>query len=183
MRRWEHSIKYYTTLLRRAGVNALRVPVAVDNVLIDPPPTTSAWRDPEASKSDSSLDILTQLVRAAASDGLLVLLDMHRLVGEIWPDPDGLWYSPLVPEEAVHAAWRVLARRFCGEVRARPASRAAPLCVCVHDRICLGTGLQRLCNHSRRVTIMPPLSRPHALLPTALAHACVRSGTCLVPTC
>ena len=111
---WEHSIAHYIAELRSWGVNALRIPVAVDNVLIDPPPTVSAWRDPAAAKASSSLHVLDMVVRAASEKGLLVVLDMHRLVGEIWPDPRGLWYSPLVSEAHLHAAWRVLAARYCG---------------------------------------------------------------------
>jgi aryl-phospho-beta-D-glucosidase BglC (GH1 family) len=84
-------------------------------VLIDPPLSTSVWRDAAAAKAATSSEVLTQLIRTAAADSLLIVLDMHRLVGEIWPDARGLWYSPLVPEEAVHAAWRIVARRYCGE--------------------------------------------------------------------
>ena len=108
-------LRWFTAQFRQLGVNAIRVPLAVDNVILDPPPLTSAWQDPDAAKARSSLDVLRQLVRAAAVDGLLVLLDMHRLVAEIWPDPRGLWYSELVPEAALHAAWAVLAQSFCSE--------------------------------------------------------------------
>ena len=97
------------------GVNAIRVPLAVDNVLMNPPPTTTSWHDPQAAKATHSLEALTLLLRAAAEDGLLILLDMHRLVGEIWPDPRGMWYSDLVPESALHAAWAALAAQFCSE--------------------------------------------------------------------
>ena len=71
--------------------------------------------DSEVAKAGSSLDALLLLIRHAARAGILVLLDLHRLVSAIWPDPAGLWYSNLVPETAVRAAWVVLARRFCGE--------------------------------------------------------------------
>ena len=26
-----------------------------------------------------------------------------------------MWYSPFVPEEALHAAWRIVAKRYCGK--------------------------------------------------------------------
>ena len=95
-------------------MNALRVPLSVDNVLTDAKPTTSAWRDGTVAKATSSLQVLDVLVRTAAASGLLVVLDMHRLVGEVWPDPRGLWHSPLVPEAQLHAAWALLATRYCG---------------------------------------------------------------------
>ena len=111
---WEHPIAYYMSKLSALGINALRLPVAVDNVLLDPRPTTSAWRDAEAARS-RALGALKLLVRRAASAGILVLLDMHRLVGSIWPEPGGLWFNELVPEAAVHAAWRRLAALLCAE--------------------------------------------------------------------
>ena len=111
---WEHSIAHYMSQMSELGINALRLPVAVDNVLLDPRPTTSAWRDAEAARA-RALGALKLLVRRAASAGILVLVDMHRLVGSIWPDPGGLWYNELVPEAAVHAAWRRIAALLCSE--------------------------------------------------------------------
>ena len=73
---------YYFELMRGMGVNALRVPLAVDNVLTDPKPSTSAWRDTMAAKMSSSLAVLDQLVQKAADANILVLMDMHRLVGQ-----------------------------------------------------------------------------------------------------
>ena len=49
-------------------------------MLLDPKPTTSAWRDEEAAKS-RSLAALRLVVRQAAAEGILVLLDLHRLIG------------------------------------------------------------------------------------------------------
>ena len=142
---WEHSMAQYCSMLVENGVNALRVPLAVDNVLSDPKPTTSAWRDPVASKLASSLAALDLLVSTAAQAGVLVLLDMHRLVGEIWPDPRGLWYSPLVDEEHVHAAWRLVAHRYCASwnvigadlfkyARSQDLEPTPESCYCVSER-------------------------------------------------
>jgi hypothetical protein len=112
---WEHSSAYFLELCAQLGINAIRIPLAVDTILLNPPPTTSVWKDAEMAKAPRSLDALTIIIRRAAASGILILLDMHRLVAAIWPDPHGLWYSDLVPESAVHAAWVVLARRFCAE--------------------------------------------------------------------
>ena len=111
---WENTINHYLGVMKEMGVNAIRIPLAVDNVLktLSRP---SAWRDERASQAATSLDALDLLIRQAASYNILILLDMHRLVGSIWPDPQGLWYSPLVSEAYLHAAWRKVARRYCNE--------------------------------------------------------------------
>ena len=41
---WEHPLSYYVELCRQLGINALRIPLAVDNILINPAPATSTWR-------------------------------------------------------------------------------------------------------------------------------------------
>lgn len=112
---WQQPISFYINMLQKQGVNALRLPVSVDNVLLNPAPSISAHRDAAAARAAHSLDVLEMVVHQAAKAGILVLLDMHRLVSEIWPDPNGLWYSDIVPESAVHSAWIVLAQRFCKE--------------------------------------------------------------------
>ena len=111
---WENDAAHYCRQIRAMGFNAIRLPFAVDNVLLDPIPATSSWRDAALVRS-RHLDALALVVRAAAAEGLLVMLDLHRLVGAIWPDPHGLWYSALVPEAAVLAAWGVVAERFCAD--------------------------------------------------------------------
>jgi len=111
---WENDAAHYCRQIRAMGFNAIRLPFAVDNVLLDPIPATSSWRDAALVRS-RHLDALALVVRAAAAEGLLVMLDLHRLVGAIWPDPHGLWYSALVPEAAVLAAWGVIAERFCAD--------------------------------------------------------------------
>ena len=44
-----------------------------------------------------------------------MLLDMHRLRANVWPDPHGLWYEPGEDPSAprLREAWRTLSRRFC----------------------------------------------------------------------
>lgn len=154
--------------IARLGFNAIRLPLAADNVLSNPvvgrwsltadealrgmrsldlverlvsthPPLsghgrTLGCRDPPpmnrtSAGSGLSLPLLptvccpwayhrcrscSQVVEASAR-GLLILLDMHRLRAQVWPDPRGLWYEqdedPSAPR--LRSAWRVLARRFC----------------------------------------------------------------------
>ena len=116
---WEHDLNHYMRVLAGLGVNALRLPLAVDNVLLDPKPTTSAWRDAEAARS-RSLAALRLAVRRAAASGILVLLDLHRLVGSVWPD------APATPR-----SHRVLHISFLG-VHVRGCPR--PLRACAAAR-------------------------------------------------
>jgi aryl-phospho-beta-D-glucosidase BglC (GH1 family) len=95
------------------GFNALRMPLAVDNVLGDPEVNKWSLTADPALQGMRSLQVVERIVRLAARRGLLVMLDMHRLRASVWPTTHGLWFDEGMPAERLEAAWRKLARRFC----------------------------------------------------------------------
>ena len=124
---WERSAAEYLDFAVEHGFNALRLPLAVNHVLSDPP--VDRWFTREWAPADEhgeypspplrSLEVVERVVAMAASRGLLVMLDVHRLNASVWPDPRGLWYDaenarPSARLDTVAAAWARLAARFCG---------------------------------------------------------------------
>ena len=73
--------------------NAIRLPLAVDNVLDDPLVGKWSLTANEQLRGLRSLALLERVVVMAAARGLLVLLDVHRLSARVWPTAHGLWYS------------------------------------------------------------------------------------------
>jgi endoglucanase len=110
---WQQPATFYLDFIVSLKFNALRLPLAADNVLSDP--VVGKWSltaNPDF-QGLRSLALLERLVVLAAARGLLVVLDMHRLSAAIWPTGHGLWYSDTISEAVVHDAWRSLSRRFC----------------------------------------------------------------------
>lgn len=125
---WERPLDEYLDFVASLGFNALRIPVAADNVLTDPLVDKWAVTADAALVGLHSLQVLARLLDAASERGLLVLLDMHRLEAAVWPDPHGLWFRPTSSGDggssnsadehtaeapAVFKAWRKLAQLFC----------------------------------------------------------------------
>ena len=125
---WERPLAEYLDVVASLGFNALRIPVAADNVLTNPLVDKWAVTADAALVGLRSLEVLARLLDAAAERGLLVLLDMHRLEAAVWPDPHGLWFRPAsrssgtddgasdrtVAEAApVFKAWHKLTQLYC----------------------------------------------------------------------
>jgi aryl-phospho-beta-D-glucosidase BglC (GH1 family) len=112
---WQRPAAAYLDDLVRMRFNAVRLPLAVDNVLTDPLVPKWSLTENEAWRGKTSLQVLDEIVTLAARRNLLVLLDMHRLEAAVWPTAHGLWHdgetaAPLPIEQA----WVKLARRYCG---------------------------------------------------------------------
>lgn len=119
---WARPLGSYLDEIARLGFNAIRLPLAVDNVLDNPEVDRWSLTADDRLRGLRSLDIVERLVAEASARGLLVLLDMHRLRAAVWPDPRGLWYEADEGRPLEHgrprafrlrAAWRLLAHRFC----------------------------------------------------------------------
>ena len=91
---WQRPAVDFLDFARSHGFNALRLPLAADNVLADP--TVDKWSVTADTSLHGlrSLQVVERLVRLAARRGLLVMLDMHRLHAAVWPTAHGLWYDP-----------------------------------------------------------------------------------------
>ena len=77
-------IPYVFSMRSRGRVSARRLSLAGAQLSYNSPPASHCTCTDRATRVQ---------VATAADSGILILLDMHRLVGEIWPDPRGLWYS------------------------------------------------------------------------------------------
>jgi aryl-phospho-beta-D-glucosidase BglC (GH1 family) len=110
---WQRPASAYLDFAQSHGFNALRMPLAVDNVLGDPEVNKWSLTADPALQGMRSLQVVERIVRLAARRGLLVMLDMHRLRASVWPTTHGLWFDEGMPAERLEAAWRKLARRFC----------------------------------------------------------------------
>ena len=92
---WVQPMGFFVGFIAAQGFNALRIPLAVDHINSKIKPDMCS-KDPAmlqlAQAGGRYLDAVERLVILAAHAGLLVVLDMHRLEANVWPDPDGLWY-------------------------------------------------------------------------------------------
>lgn len=113
---WQRPATEYLDELRRMRFNALRLPLAVDNVLSDPAVPKWSLTANQEWRGRTSLAVLDDIVGLAAARGLLVVLDMHRLQAAVWPTAHGLWHdgTEAQPPARLEEAWRKLARRYCG---------------------------------------------------------------------
>lgn len=102
----------YADFLRANGFNAVRVPLAVDNVL----GTSVCSNDGVYSDHNphlmglSYVEQLAWFVTLLRDKGLLVMLDAHVFAAGVWPDQGTLGAQSLFE---LKAAWAVLAKRFC----------------------------------------------------------------------
>ena len=112
---WQRPAAALLDHVKQYNFNALRLPLAVDNVLRDPLVNQWAVTANPSFRGMRSLQVVERVVQMAAARELLVMLDMHRLVAAMWPTPHGLWHDPqgTLPAERLEEAWRKLARRFC----------------------------------------------------------------------
>ena len=111
---WQRPIDAYMEFIVANHFNALRIPLACNQVLRNPTPADSLLTAEPSLVGMDMLTLLTLVVERAASHGLLVLLDVHRLDSAVWPDPRGLWYSESMSMAELQRAWDVLAQRLCG---------------------------------------------------------------------
>ena len=116
---WAHSLDAYLNFLVTHEFNAIRLPLAIDNVLNNP--GLSHW---ECRTGGRSLDFLETVVSKASQRGILVMLDMHRTRADVWPTDHGLWCDvgadePMActdeNEQSLWDAWTTIATRFCDQ--------------------------------------------------------------------
>ena len=90
---WQRPAAEFLDFVAELEFNAIRLPLAVDNVLDDPLVGKWSLTANEQLRGLRSLALLERVVVMAAARGLLVLLDVHRLSARVWPTAHGLWYS------------------------------------------------------------------------------------------
>ena len=110
---WQYPIESYLDFLEKNQFNALRLPLALNNILSNPVPSSSMLTAEPALMGKTSLHMLEHVVGLAGRRGILVMLDIHRLNSSLWPDPQGLWYNNQMTLDTLEGAWVHLARRFC----------------------------------------------------------------------
>lgn len=109
---WTHNITFYLDFLVRNGFNAVRLPFALDNVMADQGPQEHMIKAEHQLRGASYLAMMERVVDLAASRGLLILLDLHRLQAKRWPDA-GLWYAEGITVDTVKEAWDRIQARLC----------------------------------------------------------------------
>ena len=76
---------------------------------------TSLRRPLRLSSNTKSCPLALSTATATIMMMMLSILIRNLRFCSIWPEPGGLWFNELVPEAAVHAAWRRLAALLCAE--------------------------------------------------------------------
>ena len=109
---WTHNITFYLDFLVRNGFNAVRLPFALDNVMADQGPQEHMIKAEHQLRGASYLAMMERVVDLAASRGLLILLDLHRLQAKRWADA-GLWYAEGITGDTVKEAWDRIQARLC----------------------------------------------------------------------
>ena len=111
---WQRPLDAYLDFVASNGFNAIRVPLAYNHIMLNPTPPEPLLSANRELVGLDMFQLLTLVVEHAAARGILILLDLHRLDSNVWPDPQGLWYSDSVSMPALQRAWDLLAKRFCG---------------------------------------------------------------------
>jgi endoglucanase len=90
----------------------MRVPFYLELALNDAQPDSINFYQMNADlKGLTSLQVLDKVVAAAASRGILIMLDLHSFKGGTFMQ-DGLWYDASHPESMVMKGWTNLAQRY-----------------------------------------------------------------------
>lgn len=98
---------------RKFHFNAIRLPLSVENIVANPMGHTLTFRNPELTGL-TYLDVVKAVVREAADNNVLVLLDLHRLKSHAIKS-EGLWYSGEVSEDRLVYVWKLLCDRVKDE--------------------------------------------------------------------
>lgn len=107
---WARDWKAMLAQIRAAGFNLVRVPWSVNAIHS---PTIGGVDFAKGANADlegrSPLEVLDRIIAEADRQGLLVLLDCHRLNDDRIPE---LWYGDGFTEADWLDAWRIMARRY-----------------------------------------------------------------------
>jgi len=103
-------------MLVQNGINAIRLPLAVENILNPSTHHPLPWAihfglNPHFNEGMDYLEAVEVFIERAAQWGVFTLLDMHLLRTDKHPDP--LPYDDKTPFESVIQAWDVLSERMC----------------------------------------------------------------------
>ena len=109
---WVHNATFYLRFLAESGFNAVRLPLALDNILSNTRPSVNMLSAARELHGLSYFQVLEHIVDVAGSHGLLILFDLHRLQSTTWPDA-GLWYTDSITIADVQRAWDLVQSRFC----------------------------------------------------------------------
>jgi endoglucanase len=99
--------------VRELGFNAIRLPFSNQVAEQNPLVTDRVDANPTL-KGLHALDVLDQIVAAAGSQGLRIILDNQRSSAGLDPNESGLWYAKGYPESAWITDWKKLAARYKG---------------------------------------------------------------------
>ena len=118
-----NALSFYFSFLRRHKFNTVRIPFNHKNVRDNAAiPTQSISRTLNSElfanlttgEGVVYIEMLRQVVLAAARENMLVVLAAGRLTPTSWPG-DGLWYSREIPEAVLPVLWTKLADALCGQ--------------------------------------------------------------------
>ncbi len=116
---WAQDYKAILSAIKNNGYNVVRIPFS--NQMVEQPivPSNISYSGSGgAINTDlqglNSLQILDQIIDAAGSIGLRVILDNHRSEAGNSAQASGLWYTAEYPETAWIQDWTMLARRYQG---------------------------------------------------------------------
>ena len=110
---WSQSYTFFLDFVAQNGFNAIRLPFHLDLVLNDKSPNGINYG--AGANSDlqglNSLQVMDKIIQAAASRGIVIMLDLHSFA----PDQfmaDGMWYNSANPESRVISGWTKLLQRY-----------------------------------------------------------------------
>ncbi len=102
-------------LIRKIGVNSVRLPWANETLEHDPSPPAYAIAANPRFKGKRAMEIMDAVIAALARDHIMVILDNHVSRAD-WccseTDGNGLWYNADYPEANWLADWRSISQRY-----------------------------------------------------------------------
>uniref|UniRef100_A0A6B2L8B1 Glycoside hydrolase family 5 domain-containing protein n=1 Tax=Arcella intermedia TaxID=1963864 RepID=A0A6B2L8B1_9EUKA len=112
---WAQDYRFFLDFIGNNSFNAIRVPFYLELMLNDATPNSiNFYQMNQDLQGLSSLQVLDKIIEAAASRGLLIMLDMHSFKAGTFMQ-DGLWYDSSHPESVVLSTWEKVVSRYANQ--------------------------------------------------------------------
>jgi len=135
---YSHSMDFYFDKMKSIGINAIRVPFSAEWIYynFDVYPYNGFYSADPSLAGKKSIEILDMFFDKAEANGMVIMLDLHRLHKEYISE---LWYSPTdgqYPSSVFYSVWETILDRY----KDRPNLMAVDLLNEPHGRATWGSG-------------------------------------------
>lgn len=135
---YSHTMDFYFDKIKSIGINAIRIPFSAEWIYynFDKYPYDGMYTADPSLAGKKSIEILDMVFDKAAQNGMVIMLDLHRLHNSYISE---LWYSPtdnLYPSSVFLSVWQTILDRY----KDRPNLMAVDLLNEPHNSATWGAG-------------------------------------------